>query len=75
MDYHWVYACYPDRRYVNIWALLMTDWPLMPAEVFRMHFKPINFFNVSPAIDMPPSTQAVNKSVLATVEKKGCCVA
>lgn len=46
---------------------LTADWPLMPAEVFRMHFKPVNFFQISPAVDMPPSTQAVNKSILATV--------
>ena len=54
---------------------LTIDWPLMPAEVFRMHFKPINFFDVSPAIDMPASTQAVNKSTLAFEKESKCCMA
>lgn len=41
------------------------DWPLMPSEVFRMHFKPVNFFTQSPAIDMPPSIKMQSKSTLA----------
>ncbi|POY74648.1 putative Primary-amine oxidase [Rhodotorula taiwanensis] len=41
------------------------DWPVMPSETFRMHFKPVGFFDENPALDVPPSTQAVNKSVLA----------
>ena len=51
----------------------------MPSEVFRMHFKPVGFFDKSPALDMPPSTQAVNKSthakcdVSSSGEKSSCC--
>lgn len=60
----------------------------MPSEVIRMALKPVNFFTRSPAIDIPPSTQAFNKSTLlsekhrqpvasATVDAQGglssCC--
>lgn len=39
------------------------DWPVMPVEVFRVGLKPVGFFNRNPALDVPPSTQSVNKSV------------
>lgn len=39
------------------------DWPVMPVEVFRVGLKPVNFFEKNPALDVPPSRQAVNKSV------------
>ncbi|BGP32212.1 hypothetical protein JCM10296v2_003992 [Rhodotorula toruloides] len=41
------------------------DWPVMPSEVFRMHFKPVGFFDQNPALDVPPSIQAINKSQYA----------
>ncbi|KAI5480277.1 primary-amine oxidase [Pseudohyphozyma bogoriensis] len=46
------------------------DWPVMPCETFRMHFKPVGFFEYNPALDVPPSTQLVNKSTRADVS---CC--
>ncbi len=53
------------------------DFPVMPAETFRMHFTPANFFDLNPALDLPPSTQKVNKSTLVPIEegaaKGGCC--
>ena len=36
----------------------------MPCEVLKVSFKPVNFFTKNPAIDVPPSTQAFNKSTL-----------
>lgn len=36
----------------------------MPCEIIKVAFKPVNFFDRNPAIDVPPSTQAVNKSTL-----------
>lgn len=39
------------------------DWPVMPVEVFRVGLKPVNFFKKNPALDVPPSRQAVNRSV------------
>jgi primary-amine oxidase len=36
----------------------------MPCEILKVSFKPVNFFTRNPAIDVPPSTQEVNKSVL-----------
>lgn len=35
----------------------------MPVEVFRVGLKPVNFFEKNPALDVPPSSKAVNKSV------------
>jgi Cu2+-containing amine oxidase len=48
------------------------DWPVMPCEVFRVAIKPSHFFTKNPALDMPASTQAINKSVL--VPKEGAIV-
>ncbi|KFX92647.1 hypothetical protein V490_05258 [Pseudogymnoascus sp. VKM F-3557] len=63
----------------------VEDFPVMPCETMRVALKPVNFFSRNPAIDVPPSTQATNKSVLvaaegtkaeATVGEEGkvCCV-
>jgi primary-amine oxidase len=51
-----------------------------------IHLKPVNFFNKNPALDVPPSEQAFNKSsllseqhqqpsVTATVGEDGTCCA
>ena len=39
------------------------DWPVMPAETIRVSFKPCNFFDGNPALDVPPSDQKNNQSV------------
>jgi primary-amine oxidase len=31
------------------------DWPVMPVAYIGFHLKPLNFFNLSPANDVPPS--------------------
>lgn len=57
----------------------IEDFPVMPCEIIKVSFKPVNFFERNPAIDVPPSTQAFNQSVLvaakgeveATVREKG----
>lgn len=36
----------------------------MPAEIAQMQLKPYNFCTHNPTNDVPPSTQAFNKSVL-----------
>jgi len=36
----------------------------MPCEVLKVALKPVNFFDRNPAIDVPPSTQSFNKSIL-----------
>ena len=44
----------------------------MPVEIMKVSFKPVNFFDKNPAIDVPPSTQEVNKSVLVSdMHKQG----
>ena len=64
----------------------IEDFPVMPCETIRVHFKPVNFFDKNPAIDVPPSSQEFNRSIdiserhkQPTVEMKvgsttgGCC--
>ncbi|KAL1586008.1 hypothetical protein WHR41_04737 [Cladosporium halotolerans] len=61
----------------------IEDFPVMPCEVLKVSFKPVNFFTRNPAIDVPPSTQDFNKSTLladahhqsagaAKVDGEGC---
>lgn len=40
----------------------------MPCEIIKVAFKPVNFFDKNPAIDVPPSTQEFNKSTLLSDE-------
>lgn len=64
----------------------IEDFPVMPCEILKIHLKPVNFFDKNPALDVPPSEQNFNKSVLvseshhqpfveASVAKNGevCC--
>jgi primary-amine oxidase len=64
----------------------IEDFPVMPCEILKIHMKPVNFFDKNPALDVPPSEQAFNKSsllseqhqqpsVVATVGKDGECCA
>lgn len=41
----------------------IEDFPVMPCEILKVMFKPVNFFDKNPALDVPPSTQAFNQSV------------
>jgi len=62
----------------------IEDFPVMPVEIIKVSLKPVNFFSKNPALDVPPSTQAFNKSVLveakpaateavAVAEGASCC--
>ena len=42
----------------------IEDFPVMPCEILRVGLKPVNFFDRNPALDVPPSEQRFNKSVL-----------
>jgi primary-amine oxidase len=64
----------------------LEDFPVMPCEILKIHMKPVNFFDKNPALDVPPSEQAFNKSsllseqhkqpsVTATVGEDGTCCA
>ncbi|BEI89998.1 uncharacterized protein CcaverHIS019_0300680 [Cutaneotrichosporon cavernicola] len=48
----------------------IEDFPVMPVETHTVSLKPNNFFTSNPALDVPLSTQAFNKSTLA--ECSGC---
>ena len=41
----------------------VEDFPVMPCEMLKVMFKPVNFFDKNPALDVPASTQAFNQSV------------
>jgi len=54
----------------------IEDWPVMPCEKMTVGLKPANFFSGNPGLDVAPSTQEVNKSVLydkATETQGTCC--
>lgn len=40
----------------------------MPCEIIKVFMKPVNFFDKNPALDVPPSQQDFNKSVLASAK-------
>ena len=42
----------------------IEDFPVMPCEIIKVAFKPVNFFDKNPALDVPPSNQEFNKSTL-----------
>jgi primary-amine oxidase len=48
----------------------VEDFPVMPCEIIKVSMKPVNFFDRNPAIDVPPSTQEFNKSVLAAEQHR-----
>lgn len=39
---------------------------VMPVEIIKVAFKPVNFFEKNPALDVPPSTQEFNRSTLVS---------
>jgi primary-amine oxidase len=49
----------------------------MPCEKMTVGLKPVNFFEGNPGIDVAPSRQEVNRSVLyageAVGDDEGCC--
>ena len=42
----------------------IEDWPVMPSEKMIVGLKPVNFFTGNPGLDVTPSAQEKNKSVL-----------
>lgn len=79
-----------DEKDIVVWVQFginhvprIEDFPVMPCEIIKVALKPVNFFDRNPAIDVAPSTQAFNQSVLvaatgeaeAVVGKGGevCC--
>jgi primary-amine oxidase len=42
----------------------IEDFPVMPCETIKVSFKPVNFFDKNPSLDVPPSEQVFNKSTL-----------
>lgn len=50
------------------------DFPVMPVEIHTIHLKPSGFFEKNPALDLPLSNQAVNKSTLVPGQpSEPCC--
>ncbi|CAG8950627.1 hypothetical protein HYFRA_00002836 [Hymenoscyphus fraxineus] len=46
----------------------VEDWPVMPVEIFQLHFKPGDFFGGNPSIDVPSQRN------LASVLDRDCVV-
>ncbi|KAJ4346227.1 hypothetical protein N0V95_005593 [Ascochyta clinopodiicola] len=56
----------------------IEDWPVMPCEKMTVGLKPVNFFASNPGLDVAPSTQELNKSVLHDDKEddgEACCQA
>ena len=49
------------------------DFPIMPVEKISVHLKPSSFHEKNPALDVPPSNQAFNKSSLYEEKYEQCC--
>lgn len=49
----------------------VEDWPVMPVEVHQVQFRPSDFFERNPAIDMPGGRNEA--SVRVGREGEGCC--
>ena len=47
-------------------AARLEDWPVMPTARAGFMLLPDGFFDRNPALDVPPTSQAENHSVLAT---------
>ncbi|KAJ5736992.1 uncharacterized protein N7483_002117 [Penicillium malachiteum] len=57
----------------------IEDWPVMPSEKMTVGLKPVNFFMGNPALDVAPSSQETNKSVLVqdglvAIQRKPTCL-
>ena len=52
-------------------ATRIEDFPVMPCEITRVSFKPANFFDRNPALDVPPSSQEFNRSTLLSEQPPG----
>ncbi|KAF1835021.1 hypothetical protein BDW02DRAFT_309796 [Decorospora gaudefroyi] len=52
----------------------IEDFPVMPCEILKIHLKPVNFFDKNPALDVPPSEQAFNKSSLLSEQHQQASV-
>ncbi|OIW26880.1 hypothetical protein CONLIGDRAFT_635126 [Coniochaeta ligniaria NRRL 30616] len=50
----------------------IEDFPVMPMEMIKVVFRPNNFFDKNPALDVPPSTQEANGSVGLNEAMEGC---
>ncbi|KAI9495289.1 copper amine oxidase [Zychaea mexicana] len=51
----------------------VEDFPVMPVEMIGFMMKPANFFIANPALDVPPTNEAANKSVHANASATSCC--
>ena len=52
----------------------VEDFPVMPCEILKVMFKPVNFFDKNPALDVPPSEQRFNRSTLISEQHKQASV-
>lgn len=51
----------------------VEDWPVMPVEVYQVGFRPSDFFERNPAIDVPGSKNMASVLVGGGKEEEGCC--
>ncbi|KZP00411.1 hypothetical protein CALVIDRAFT_475745 [Calocera viscosa TUFC12733] len=44
------------------------DWPVMPADMMRITFKPVSFFKQNPALDVPSTNDSRSKHAFGTAD-------
>lgn len=49
-------------------VIRIEDFPVMPVELCSFHLKPVNFFDMNPAVDLPPTVNETSREYSAD-----CC--
>lgn len=47
----------------------VEDWPVMPADIFQVNFRPSDFFTANPSIDVPSNKNRSSQ----LVTNSSCC--
>lgn len=55
----------------------VEDWPVMPVEIFQLHYKPVDFFTENPSIDVPSNRNLASTLVVGKGKTdlggRSCC--
>ena len=62
----WKKPCH--RQELTRPSFRVEDWPVMPVEIFQLHYKPADFFDKNPANDVPSL-----KNQASVLVGKECC--
>ena len=78
----WVRVCVDVANVYVVLTLRLTgvthiprpeDWPVMPVEHLRVLFRPTNFFEFNPSMDVPGADDKKSKLAFPNGENGMCC--